>query len=66
MFLQVNAGEDEPITVTVTHEGTDGIQLRFVDIVTNNRAAHCPIDSKLDSDEFVAVKCLWMFYFLIE
>jgi hypothetical protein len=57
-FQQINTEEDVPISVTIYHEGTDGIQLRYVDIVTNNRAAHCPVDAKLDADEFLEIECL--------
>jgi hypothetical protein len=33
-------------------------QLRFVDVVTSSRAVHCPVDGKLDGDEFFQITCL--------
>ena len=56
--FQVNADEESPIKVTIYHEGTDGLQLTFVDVVTNNKAAHCPVNGKLDADEFLEIECL--------
>ena len=50
--------EDSPIVITVKHEGTDGLQMTFVDVVTSSRAVHCPVNSKLDGDEFVQINCL--------
>ena len=37
--------------------GSDGIQLDYVNIRTDNRLLNCPLGIKLDDDEFYTVMC---------
>ena len=37
--------------------GSDGIQLDYVNIRTDNRLLNCPLGVKLDDDEFYSVMC---------
>merc|ERR1712080_317586 len=48
---------DGPFSLTVHHDGVDGLTLVWVDIRTDARHVRCQIDHKLDDHSFLKSTC---------
>merc|ERR1711874_115870 len=46
-----------PISISVFHDGTDGISLDWVEVRTDMRSVRCDLDSKLDDHNFLKASC---------
>ncbi len=55
--FQIDDNEGNEISVTVYHEGSDGLQLDYVEVSTNNRVVNCPVNKKLDEEEYFTARC---------
>ena len=57
MKFQISDISSGEVEVVVYHEGSDGIQLDFIELTTSARVLTCPINKKLDGTDYFASKC---------
>jgi hypothetical protein len=57
LFFQISDVEGSELSVTVYHEGSDGHQIEYVEVSTNNRVVNCPINKKLDGTDYFTARC---------
>merc|ERR1711892_189405 len=46
-----------PYTVTAFHDGSDGLELDWIEVTTNLRSVRCPVDQKFDDHQFLKFTC---------
>eukprot|EP00090_Calanus_glacialis_P006408 TRINITY_DN1499_c0_g1_i1.p1 TRINITY_DN1499_c0_g1~~TRINITY_DN1499_c0_g1_i1.p1 ORF type:complete len:142 (+),score=44.53 TRINITY_DN1499_c0_g1_i1:60-485(+) len=46
-----------PYSISVFHDGTDGLTLSWIEVKTDMRTARCDVDAKLDDHNFVKATC---------
>ena len=55
--LQLDDGTGQ-LKIALYHEGTDGLLLDFVEILTSNRLAYCSVGFELDDDNYRQLSCV--------
>ena len=56
IYLQLSDGTGN-LQIGLYHEGTDGLLLDFVEILTSNRLAYCSVGFELDDDQYTNIIC---------
>ena len=57
MFIQLSDGTGS-LQIGLYHEGTDGLLLDFVEILTDQRLAYCSVGFEVDGDEYTQLTCI--------
>ena len=56
IYLQLSDGTGS-LQIGLYHEGTDGLLLDFVEILTDNRLAYCSVGFELDQSQYTQLTC---------